>query len=420
MRNRFKSLVFAVLLVCLISSTSFGFAPLIIPGLTLADALLGTTILAVVTSNAAYYVARTSNLTIADISPTIGFIQRYASVLWTDATVSASPVTKSAPITVNVPITKVKEIVKTAKQTYPVLYNKFYADPVVATPEGVPYTNTNNTPDVLFGGGYRWDFTGSETISTAYFTNTNSALTESQPACLATYVPVPAYISTNPASLTVISKCIHVQKAQNYASSGDLVYTNREYRVAITQEVPPVASTLPVSAAAEIDNIIIANPSIAFGYDGVNDPVTSADLVGSGAAVPVPLTGSDMTNSILDAFGLSSAVVPDANTATVNDELGNPIPPPTTYDASIVLPEKKSLTSLFGTLFTNSPLAGIVRGFTMSTTGQTAVVDCGVVYGKDFKFDFTRWTSFMTACGSVLMIIVHGFAIMIVMKGWKS
>lgn len=406
--KRFKTIIFSVLLVVFLSSTSFAFIPAIIAGMTLAEALIGTTILSIVATNTAYYVSRNDLPTIGQLSPTIGFIQRYGRILWSDTSVPAAPVTRSAPVTLDIPVSRVQQIVNSNPVTYPNLYNTFYDVPVIPV-KSPTAANPPSDLNAVYTSTNKYAYSGISFSASWAYSNSTAAINAADVfnavggnCTFTTIYPYVPYQTGNYNAPLYIDVCTHAT-ASNLNVNGDI----RRYEI-----VMPVAKTLTQvisltpAFTAEIDNILIANPSDVVGMDAVNDPVTSADLVGSGAVVVAPVAAPVTTSltkiDLVDVVG--SATPPDGGL----------------YDSSVILPDKKVISTLLSNLFSNSPLAGIVRGFVLNTSGQIAVVDCGTVYGKSFVFDFTRWTTFLTACGSVLLIIVHGFAILIVMRGWKN
>lgn len=94
------------------------------------------------------------------------------------------------------------------------------------------------------------------------------------------------------------------------------------------------------------------------------------------------------------------------------------IPTATGYDVEIIAPDKKSISDLLSSWVSSSPLSAMVRSFTISTSGAVSSVSCGTIYGRELKFDFIRYADTFSACGGVLLVIVHGFAVFIVIKGW--
>lgn len=94
------------------------------------------------------------------------------------------------------------------------------------------------------------------------------------------------------------------------------------------------------------------------------------------------------------------------------------LPGDNTYDAEITAPAKKGIGDLLASFVSGSPLISMVQSFTISTSNASGVVPIGNIYGQDLSFDFTRWESTLRACGGVLIIIMHGFAIFIVVRGW--
>jgi hypothetical protein len=81
-------------------------------------------------------------------------------------------------------------------------------------------------------------------------------------------------------------------------------------------------------------------------------------------------------------------------------------------------PAKKVISDLLGSFISSSPLVAMVKSFNITTTGASAIVPIGMIYGQDLKFDFTRWQPVLAGCGGILLIIMHGFAVLIVVRGW--
>lgn len=92
--------------------------------------------------------------------------------------------------------------------------------------------------------------------------------------------------------------------------------------------------------------------------------------------------------------------------------------PSNTYDALITPPDKKSIPELLLSFVSSSPLVSMVKSFTISTSGSACVVPIGNIYGQQLSFDFCRWEPVLAGCGGVLIIIMHGYCILIVVRGW--
>jgi hypothetical protein len=88
------------------------------------------------------------------------------------------------------------------------------------------------------------------------------------------------------------------------------------------------------------------------------------------------------------------------------------------YDANVTVPDKKSIASLLTQCVSTSPLAAMVHSFSVSVSNPVSSVTCGTFYGKEIKFDFARYESVFQTCSGVLLILVHGFAVLIVLRGW--
>lgn len=110
-----------------------------------------------------------------------------------------------------------------------------------------------------------------------------------------------------------------------------------------------------------------------------------------------------------------AAAAEDAAAATARGKMAGS----NAYDTSFTgLPESKSITDLLSSFVSSSPLAAMVRSFTVSTSGSVSSVSCGTFYGQEIKFDFVWYQDTFNALGGVLLIICHGFAVLIVIRGW--
>jgi hypothetical protein len=92
--------------------------------------------------------------------------------------------------------------------------------------------------------------------------------------------------------------------------------------------------------------------------------------------------------------------------------------PTNTYPTDITPPDKKSIPSLLASWVASSPLATMVRSFTITTSSGVCSVAGPVVYGQQLSFDFCRYTDTFQFLGGILMVIVHGFAVLVVIRGW--
>lgn len=102
-----------------------------------------------------------------------------------------------------------------------------------------------------------------------------------------------------------------------------------------------------------------------------------------------------------------------------DEELEVPtIPDSGGYDSNITPPDKKSIPELLTEWGEQSPLAGMVRSFTIETSSPVTSVSCGTYFGQEIKFDFSRYENIFTVCGGVFLVIAHGFCVLIVIRGW--
>jgi hypothetical protein len=81
-------------------------------------------------------------------------------------------------------------------------------------------------------------------------------------------------------------------------------------------------------------------------------------------------------------------------------------------------PALKSISNLLTGFIASAPLVTMVKTFVISTNNSSGVVPIGTVYGQQMSFDFTRWENTFRMMGGVLLVIVHGFAILVVVRGW--
>ena len=107
----------------------------------------------------------------------------------------------------------------------------------------------------------------------------------------------------------------------------------------------------------------------------------------------------------------------------LNDELEDNVTVPGTggdneYNTDVETPGKSSISTLITNFISSAPLVAMVKSFTISTSGSSGVVPIGMVYGQDLSIDFTRWEPVLAGCGGVLLVIMHGFAVLIVIRGW--
>lgn len=88
------------------------------------------------------------------------------------------------------------------------------------------------------------------------------------------------------------------------------------------------------------------------------------------------------------------------------------------YDSTIEIPAKRSIPDLLTSFVAGSPIVSMVKSFKITTSATSCNFPIGTIYGKELSFDFCRWQPTLTALGGVLLIIMHGFAVLIVVRGW--
>ena len=88
------------------------------------------------------------------------------------------------------------------------------------------------------------------------------------------------------------------------------------------------------------------------------------------------------------------------------------------YDTVIDAPVKKNITGLLGGFINSSPIVSMVKSFKMTTSSPLADIPIGMIYGQQLSFNFSRWESVLTGLGGVLILIMHGYCVLIVVRGW--
>lgn len=101
------------------------------------------------------------------------------------------------------------------------------------------------------------------------------------------------------------------------------------------------------------------------------------------------------------------------------EEVATPnLPGDNAYDANIETPESKSISDLLTTWFESSPLSGMIRSFAINTDAPVKKIVAGTFYGREIAFDFERFEPLLTTCGGVLLVICHGFTVLVIFRGW--
>ena len=124
----------------------------------------------------------------------------------------------------------------------------------------------------------------------------------------------------------------------------------------------------------------------------------------------------DQLQRIADALDLQSKK--DEAAKAEQDAL---IPPPVDiniYDISIPLPDKKDIMKLLTDFLASSPLVSMVQSFRINVDGGVNKLYVGNFWGTELYFDFSPWEPKLLACGGMLMIIMHGFCVLVVIRGW--
>jgi len=90
--------------------------------------------------------------------------------------------------------------------------------------------------------------------------------------------------------------------------------------------------------------------------------------------------------------------------------------PKNTYDTTIQAPEKKNISTLLQSAYSNSPLTRLLRSFTFTIDDPKSVIYFGTFYGQDIIVDFARWQDSMVIAGSLLLAATHMLSVVIIFK----
>jgi hypothetical protein len=188
----------------------------------------------------------------------------------------------------------------------------------------------------------------------------------------------------------------------------------------------PTTNALQPSLLTDVDNVMKAG--LTSGQAVMSPtPQQIADLSKKVAA-------DDATQKVVDTaqqnynnnptpenkLALDKALADKAALDQKNASDENLVPPdvPTNeYDSIITPPDKKNIPGLLQSFVSSSPLVAMVRSFNMTATGS-GVVHVGTFYGQEINFDFSKYETTFAAMGGMLLVIAHGFAIFVVIRGW--
>lgn len=184
---------------------------------------------------------------------------------------------------------------------------------------------------------------------------------------------------------------------------------------------PPATSVMSPDAVVENNRLAaLGSPSVTTtgAPTTVNNPdgtsTTTTKTTTSGG-----VGGSSTTTvTVVNAGPNASGPVVSQKEEVVNEGASPAFGPDNVYDPLVIAPDTKSITELMTSFVASAPLVTMVKSFVINTTSSSGVVPIGTIYGKELTFDFTRWQPLLVGCGAVLLVIMHGFSILIVIRGW--
>jgi hypothetical protein len=216
---------------------------------------------------------------------------------------------------------------------------------------------------------------------------------------------------TAAAAATVTATTTNTTTTTNNHTSSTVTATAAATALTAAQTAATAAAATlaanPTSPAA-----IAANATAQSNLASAQTNVTAAsngNNAAAAAASAASLADAENAQKVAEAAAVSTAAETASNSLT-----------PNVYAPAVDSdkPVGKDIPSLLASFVAGSPIVSMVRSFTVSTTNASGVIPIGTIYGKDLVFDFTRWQSVLAGCGGVLIIIMHGVAVLVVIRGW--
>ncbi|MDD2540065.1 MAG: hypothetical protein PHH28_03355 [Desulfuromonadaceae bacterium] len=210
-----------------------------------------------------------------------------------------------------------------------------------------------------------------------------------------------------------------------YTAPGTAPYLQPAYADEAAKMFQPALNTDTAKALPTSDQItqLSTNPTVvadAAEQTAAQSAQTAADKAKAASiANPTDPNLANTANALQAAADALKAQQAAADAAKAQeDALTPPDTPKNTYDAEITPPDKKDIPSLLLSFVSGSPLVSMVKSFTVTTSDASCSMPIGIVYGQQLTFDFCRYQSLLCGCGGVLIIIMQGFAIFVVIRGW--
>lgn len=222
-----------------------------------------------------------------------------------------------------------------------------------------------------------------------------------------------------------IALALAQQSAKDAANNALLAQSTLTQQLAAQQL--SIAAGTASAAKAQADaalvsaaNTLAADPTNAALIAAYDLAALHAAATATAAATALN-TASSSASTAAAATAAAQAQATDAAAQAAADQAAaddaNTRAQPGKYDSSMVAPDKKSILSLLGTFLASSPMAAMVKSFTISADGVSSV-SCGNVYGHEIVFDFVRYAPMFSTLGGLLLVIVHGYAVLVVVRGW--
>lgn len=205
---------------------------------------------------------------------------------------------------------------------------------------------------------------------------------------------------------------------------------------------PPVPPVYPVAPppAPEVERVVVSSPP-----PSAPEPVTPASDPSAPAGAVTKIinhnttvissgggsgTGSTVTETTTTYYGSGGEVVGTGKEiSTEGDPTGGAGDGPsgediaaldgTNLDTVIESPEELDLITTLTDWFDAFPLVGMINSFSIQTSAAVCAVPIGELYNTDMTIDLCRYEVLLRSMGAILILFCQGYAILVVVKGWK-
>jgi len=378
-----------------------------------------------------------------------GKVSRPSSVTWVDLS-GPTPTVVEKNVTASKTFDQAKTAITSKPSDYPLLTSKLsivsggpYSIDLAATGSGVGKTVVGGANayylDSKFAGPYTNQCVGaSDPYPIQFYSNRIILISGSgSGSCTNTVTqylwhsvstPVPSVTPSTPAQFTAAVAPSGIATAA-YQAELDKAMQDDSYIPVFTDDttglpfISPSQSTVAtpaqisaINSKAEIAEKSAASVAAASAAESSAQSAYNADPSAANLQTLNNAKAASAATSLKAAQDTAASDTALADEASANALESSATP--NAYDTEFEKPEKKGITSLLESFVSSSPLVGLVRSFSISSSSPVSSVSAGQVYGTEINFSFVRWEPYLRLCGAAMIIIAHGFAVFVVVRGW--